>query len=104
MLASVDRGTRFRTFQFILAMAIFHEVAGHLLITFLSNGRQGTPIGITVNGYTNPRDGLGESGRWLELELFGGTSDFYRDQRIWQDNSQVSRESFVLICPLRIEC
>lgn len=89
MLASINNGDRFRTFQFIFATTIVHEVGAHLLITFLCNGRELTPPSISAPGYARSDDG-GESGRFLETYLFGGTSEFYRDPRIWQDNSQVS--------------
>jgi hypothetical protein len=88
MLASIDNGDRFYTFQFIFATTTVHEIGGHLLITFLSNGRVITPPSISALGYAQTPDG-GEAARWLETWLFGGTSEFYRDQRIWQDNSQV---------------
>jgi hypothetical protein len=88
MIQSVDNGDRFRTFQFIFAVAIVHEIGGHLLVTFLTNGRSDSPLALGVQGY-NGRN-IGESGRWLELSLFGGTSEFYRDRQIWDDNTQVS--------------
>lgn len=78
---------RFRDFQFVFAIAFFHETAAHLLYTFLSNGRSYTPVPVTVQGYSDPTIRAGESGRWLEEKLFGGTMEFYRDPT--QGNKQV---------------
>ena len=51
-------------------------------MTFLGQGRLDTPEGITVAEYAEF-----ESGRWLEMHLFGGTTEYYRDAT--QDNQQV---------------
>lgn len=53
-----------------------HEVGAHLLVTFLRNGRVNTPPTITVQGYGSRT--VGESGRFLEAYLFGGTTEYYR--------------------------
>lgn len=74
--------TDFRTWQFIFANLLCHEIA-HLFVTFLGNTSPGTmtppTIGCGLPGvYT---DGIikGEAGRWLEYVLFGGTFELYPD-------------------------
>lgn len=82
MMAAEARGLsqRFRDYQFLFSTVIIHEVGGHVLVTFFRQG-DSTPQGITV-----PRYGQ-ESGRWLEMHLLGGTTEFYRDYS--QDDGQV---------------
>lgn len=49
-----------------------------MLITYLGNGGRGTPPTLSAHDYQrNTR--RGESGRYLELSLFGGTVEFYKD-------------------------
>jgi hypothetical protein len=80
---------RFRTFQFLFATTFVHEVGGHLLVTFLSNGTLPfTPAHLSAPGYGIGR--RGESGRYLELSLFGGNTEYYRDPR--QDKGQVKTQ------------
>jgi hypothetical protein len=67
----------FQIFQFIFATAIAHEVGGHLFVTYLTGGRPITPPEITAPGYEGQQVG-GESGRFLELSLFGGNIEIYR--------------------------
>ncbi|RMZ37048.1 hypothetical protein CA14_006292 [Aspergillus flavus] len=69
-------GQNFRNFQFLFATMFTHEVGAHLLVTFLRNGRVNTPPTITVQGYGSRT--VGESGRFLEAYLFGGTTEYYR--------------------------
>ena len=78
---------RFRTFIFMFANVFLHEI-GHILVTFLTKGRTGTPLHVRpqLDGYSMP--GRGEAGRSLETILFGGTQEFYRD--FDDDDSQVS--------------
>jgi hypothetical protein len=76
---------RFRTFQFLFATTFVHEVGGHLLVTFLGNGRPITPPQITGPNYGSVTNG--ESGRFLELNLFGGNTEYFHDAT--QDKGQV---------------
>ena len=68
-----------RTFNFIFANAIFHELC-HLFLTFLTKGRILTPpqFNARVKGYVE--EGRGEAGRYMETMLFGGTLEYYRDR------------------------
>ena len=78
---------RFRTFLFMFANVLLHEI-GHVLVTFLTKGKTGTPQHVRpqLAGYSMP--GTGEAGRSLETILFGGTQEYYRD--LDDDDSQVS--------------
>src|SRR4051794_13713097 len=78
---------RFRDFQFAFATTIVHEAGPHILITWLGKGRPNTPRQITVQGYGTPQF-PGEAGRFFEMNVFGGTTEFYRDPQ--QDNGQAS--------------
>ncbi|QSS59085.1 hypothetical protein I7I51_08517 [Histoplasma capsulatum] len=75
---------RFRMFQFLFATTIVHEAGAHLFITYMTNGRVYTPPQITAPGFGTRL--VGESGRFYELVLFGGTIEFYRDSQ--QDDRQ----------------
>ncbi|KAG5292539.1 hypothetical protein I7I48_04664 [Histoplasma ohiense] len=75
---------RFRMFQFLFATTIVHEAGAHLFITYMTNGRVNTPPQITAPGFGTRL--VGESGRFYELVLFGGTTEFYRDSQ--QDDRQ----------------
>ncbi len=77
---------RFQEFQFLFATTLVHEVGAHMLLTFLSNDVNNTPPEISVTGYARAAN-QGESGRYLELRLFGGTTEYYEDPR--QDRHQV---------------
>ncbi len=81
---------RFKTFLFAFAATLVHEAGPHTLITWLNNGRQDTPLGIGVSGYNNNHQGIGESGRWFELAVFGGTMEYYRDLN--DDDGQVRHQ------------
>ncbi|KAM0426359.1 hypothetical protein ACHAPT_008400 [Fusarium lateritium] len=79
--------TRFRTFLFMFAVATAHELT-HLFVGYLAQGQDTidsyTPPGVSYLNYAGFRDqeGIppsGESGRWLESCLFGGSIEFYRD-------------------------
>ena len=85
LASSSGNAQRFREFQFLCATTLTHETGGHLLSAYLWNGRGVTPAEISVRGYGNEQQG--ESGRWLELNLFGGTTEYYRDPS--QDDHQV---------------
>ncbi|KAK7553498.1 hypothetical protein IWX46DRAFT_286032 [Phyllosticta citricarpa] len=75
--ASVSGGRPFRTFQFIFTIVFIHEVGAHVLITLLGKGQELTPQKITAPGFTKKY--TGESGRWLEQNLYGGTIELIED-------------------------
>ncbi|KAM0350578.1 hypothetical protein ACHAPU_003062 [Fusarium lateritium] len=86
--------TRFRTFLFMFAVATAHELT-HLFVGYLAQGQDTidsyTPPEVSYLNYTGLRDrngrpASGESGRWLENSLFGGSIEFYRDAS--DDNGQ----------------
>ena len=95
MLTASSSGNmqRFRDFQFLFATTLVHEAGGHLLIAFLWKGRLLTPSGVSAPGYGTDR--AGESGRWLELRLFGGTTEYYRDPS--HDDQQVCISYYLFI-------
>jgi hypothetical protein len=78
MIQGAGTGEAFRIFQFKLACTLIHETAAHMLVTFLGRGGSTTPPGLTVAAYSGLQPG-GESGRFLEMELFGGCLEFFRD-------------------------
>ncbi|KAK2759805.1 hypothetical protein FQN54_002539 [Arachnomyces sp. PD_36] len=71
----------FQIFQFMFAVAIAHEIGGHLFVTFITQGRPITPPNITAPGYGGQQSG-GESGRAFESALFGGCVEFYRNSTL----------------------
>jgi hypothetical protein len=79
---------RFRTFLFMFAIATAHELT-HLFVGYLAQGQDTTqsytPPTLSYLNYAGPS--WGESGRWLESHLFGGSVEFYRD--ISDDDGQV---------------
>ncbi|WAO85973.1 Hypothetical protein NCS54_00322700 [Fusarium falciforme] len=72
---------RFRTFLFMFAIATAHELT-HLFVGYLAQGQDTTqsytPPTVSYLNYAGPS--WGESGRWLESHLFGGSVEFYRDK------------------------
>ena len=78
---SVDRSDydnkQLRTFNFIIANAIFHELC-HLFSSFLTKDRTFTPRHLTaqIEGYVEQH--RGEAGRYMETTLFGGTLEYFR--------------------------
>ena len=70
---------QFRTFIFIIANALFHEIC-HLLVTFLTRGQMNTPrrMGAEIMGYDYNKT-CGEAGRNLETIVHGGPLEYYRD-------------------------
>lgn len=78
---------QFRNFQFAFATTLVHEAGPHILITWLGRGRPDTPPEMAVTGYATSDGQIGESGRFFELFLYGGTTEYYRDLN--QDDSQV---------------
>ena len=77
-----------QTFTFILANTFFHEIC-HLLVMFLTRGRTMTPAHFKpeVKYLKYSKEYNGESGRYMETVLFGGTIEIHRDPA--QDDSQV---------------
>ncbi|KAJ4006592.1 hypothetical protein NW766_010688 [Fusarium irregulare] len=77
---------RYKSFLFMLAVATTHELT-HCFVGYLAQGQQGfesyTPLQTTHLNYAGLRRRgqavSGESGRWLENYLFGGSIEFYRD-------------------------
>ncbi|KAI9737937.1 MAG: hypothetical protein M1834_009307 [Cirrosporium novae-zelandiae] len=78
----------FRRFQFMFAMALIHEVGGHLLISFLTSGAGSTPEMVYPHFFNSAEPSQsGESGRYLEWTLFGGCHE-------WRENTnQGSRQA-----------
>ncbi|PCD26721.1 hypothetical protein AU210_013143 [Fusarium oxysporum f. sp. radicis-cucumerinum] len=80
-------GNRFRSFLFLFAVATAHELT-HVFVAYLAQGQDVidsyTPPQVSYLNYTGLSDDTGrpitgESGRWLESRLFGGSIEFYRD-------------------------
>jgi len=97
MMRSLHTGppTRYRTFHFILVNTFVHEVGGHLLTTFITEGKTSTPP-LVAPGEIGGRGGygntdVGEAGRVLEFMLFGANLEFYRDQNQGDDQVRDSR-------------
>lgn len=69
----------FRTWLFLFANTIMHEIGGHLLVTYLGRGRPLTPPDITTSipGYSTST--IGESGRYLEEILLDGNMEYCRN-------------------------
>jgi hypothetical protein len=88
MVAAQGQGEPFRGYQLKLACTFVHEVAGHMLLTFLDRDRPVTPPTIGHAQYTGAQAG-GESGRFLEQRLWGGAIEFYREPS--RGDLQVSR-------------
>jgi hypothetical protein len=65
---------------------LFHELGGHFLFTYLYRGRPHTPPGVipkSWRGQPGPAaQGSGESGRYLEDALFGGSLEFFDTPRV----------------------
>ncbi|OJD21337.1 hypothetical protein ACJ73_07324 [Blastomyces percursus] len=76
---------RFRDFQFAFATTFFHEARPHLLISWLGGGHPFTPRSMSAPGFGTAA--IGESGRYFESIVFGGTTEFCRDKD--QDNAQI---------------
>lgn len=85
---------RWRNFLFMFACATLHELS-HLFVGYLTRGAlPDTPDGITHLNYsqyfdeeTGEMNPGGESGRWLENVLYGGSIEYYADRR--DDRGQV---------------
>lgn len=63
---------RWQTLRFITSITWFHEFA-HSFVTYLAgNAYADTPPTATNAALTDPGDIVGESGFWLETQIFGG--------------------------------
>lgn len=91
MVAAItaDNAQRIRDFHFMLVATLIHEVGGHVLLAFLSNGNYFTPFSFTPRG-CDPT----EAGLWLQRKLFGGTMHYFRDSG--QDDGQVGSPDRIL--------
>lgn len=78
MISSSDRPKQLRLWIFWISTIILHEVAGHLLITWLGNGNVNTPVIMNAPTF-DPPSHEGESSRVLEAILFGGTPVCIKD-------------------------
>lgn len=88
---------RYHSFLFLFGVATAHELC-HLFVTYLAGGRQEaesyTPPRVSYLNYygevdANNQPVIGESGRWVENRLFGGSIEFYRNVR--EDDNQVRK-------------
>ncbi|KAJ3524582.1 hypothetical protein NM208_g12005 [Fusarium decemcellulare] len=86
---------RHKDFQFMFAVTTAHELV-HVFVAYLSQNSMNllsyTPERVAHLNYGAPHDEdnslmRGESGRWFENFLFGGSIEFYRDRR--DDHGQV---------------
>lgn len=66
---------RYRTFVFLYATTIIHELA-HVFVTYLSRGGTITPPEVNAGDAKNTE---GESGSYLEEQVFGGVVLHPRD-------------------------
>ena len=74
-----DSEHQFRIFLFMIAHVVLHEIT-HLFITYLTQGRELTPPRVnaqTMLGYGDVLRDEGEAGLALEVELFGGTINYF---------------------------
>ncbi|KAL6712876.1 hypothetical protein ACLMJK_009588 [Lecanora helva] len=91
MVESQGRGIRFRSYLFLFANYLVHEIGGHLFITFMNNGnhdpRAQTPphIASELPGFSSFH--RGESGQRLECLLFGGILE--ADREINRDDGEI---------------
>jgi hypothetical protein len=85
---------RHKTYQFMFAMATAHELT-HLFVGYLAQGESYkpgsyTPPNVSYLNYGQEGSGgelpLGESGRFLESRLFGGSIEYYRDRQNFEDH------------------
>ncbi|PGH01797.1 hypothetical protein AJ80_08964 [Polytolypa hystricis UAMH7299] len=82
MVGAVNTSGLFRRFQFQFANIFLHEIGGHLLFTYLYDGRPMTPpqmMPLSWSGQAQPgsSEPAGESGRFLEDVLLQGTLEFF---------------------------
>lgn len=93
----VRMAKRHKGFQFMFAVATAHELC-HAYVGYLAQGDSAiesyTPPEVSYLNYQVQHEGpllenvSGESGRWFESQLFGGSLEFYRDPN--DNHGQVS--------------
>lgn len=76
-LADHERQHTFRAFMFKTANTLFHEMA-HVFVTYLTKGQESTPPQINDPTVKVSENG-GEAGRAMEVLLFGGTINYFRE-------------------------
>lgn len=85
---------RYLDFHFLFAAATAHELM-HAFVALLGGVGDAphtyTPPGTTHLDYGDSTSNLGESGRYMENVLFGGSLEVYRDPN--DDDNQVSTMS-----------
>ena len=81
-----DEQKRFRTFLYIFATTILHEL-GHVFVIFIGRGATGTPPYIDAKIGDRRDSTLGEAGFYLEEEVFGGIMSVMRNPN--EGNDQV---------------
>ena len=85
----------FRDFLTRIVQALFHEL-GHVLITYLSKGRELTPSHIHALNEDAPGS-EGEAGRALEYLVFGGTINYFKDPITGTQRGQACSTSTALV-------
>ena len=81
--------SEFSSAQFCLAVTFVHEIGGHLFITYLGGGRDGshTPNVGPFHLLATSNDDQGESGWTIEEMIFGGSVRIIFEKG--EDDSQV---------------
>ena len=83
----------YRKYMFHASITILHELA-HVFVSWYHNGEVDTPP--DIYGYLEPKDkSMGESGHFLETEVFGGEMMIYRDP----DEGDIQVNSYSLNFP-----
>lgn len=91
-------GRRWQHFLFMFACATLHEMA-HFFICYLFRGNfPNTPPGTTYLDYA--QEPGGESGRWLESQLFGGALEYMTDSQQGPDQVRPHIEQNMPVCNL----
>ncbi|OAA59621.1 hypothetical protein SPI_05819 [Niveomyces insectorum RCEF 264] len=81
--------SRHNTLLFILGIAFYHETC-HMFTAYLAgNGVTDSPLNVTYLEYGEDQknESSGESGRWAEAHLLGGSLEVYRDTNEGDDTS-----------------
>ena len=71
---SQERGSRYNTYMFVMAISVAHEI-GHFLTGFFAGNRPKTPPVVTAPGVS------GEAGFFWEMRALGGIIDVVADPR-----------------------
>ncbi len=86
---------RWQNFLFMFACAVLHEMA-HLFVCYLfRTNHPDTPPDVSYLDYAQLPGG--ESGRWLERELYGGAIEYLRDRMQGPDQVQFFRHLLHLL-------